>query len=119
MQDRRRYRRIPIGLTLEVDKLYKQDSMQLVGLKLEIEVVNISKTGIGFVSTQDIPLDYYFNARIDFGDDEFFYTVLKIVRREALEDDVKLYGCEFVGLAQFLANKVDQYEQKLKTNSSY
>lgn len=118
MQDRRRYRRIPIGLTLEVDRLFKQNNEQLVGLNLEIDVVNISKTGIGFVSKEEIPLEYYFNARIDFGDNEFFYTVIKIVRKEKIDDEMLLYGCEFVGLAQFLANKVDRYEDKIKTKLS-
>lgn len=116
MNERRRYKRIPIGLTLEVDKLYKQDYVELSGLDLEIEVINISKTGIGFIVKRELPLNYYFNACIHFDQNDFFNTVIKIVRSEQLEDEGYLYGCEFVGLASFLASKVDDYEKRYNQN---
>ena len=112
MKERRRYRRIPIGLTLEVDRLFKQDYVELSGLDLEIEVINISKAGVGFITKKELPLNYYFKARISLEEEDYFNTVIKIVRCEQIDEDKFLYGCEFVGLASFLANKVDDYEKK-------
>lgn len=112
MYERRRYRRIPIGLTLAVDKLYKQDYVELNNLDLKLEVFDISKTGLGYISKEELPLSYYFNARIDLEEQVFFHTVLKIVRKKQLEEGTYLYGSEFVGLAPFLANKVDYFEKK-------
>lgn len=109
MDERRRNRRLPIHLELEINQLYKQDHVIIGGLEEEIEVINISRTGIGFLSNGEFPLDYYFNAKIEFDKKQFFYCVVKLIRKEALEGST-LYGCEFVGLAEFLSKKVDEYE---------
>lgn len=113
MDERRRHKRLPIHLELEINQLFKQDHVIIEGLEEEIEVCNISKTGLGFMSKADFPLDYYFNAKIEFDEKEFFYCVLKIIRKESLKD-ITLYGCEFVGLAEFLSKKVDDYEAFLE-----
>lgn len=113
MHERRRHKRLPIFLDLEINKLFKQDNKIIEDLEEDIEVINISKTGIGFISKADFPLDYYFNAKIEFDQTQFFYCVLKIIRKEKIEDE-NLYGCEFVGLAEFLSNKIDEYEKMLK-----
>ena len=97
MEERRKHRRLPINLELEVNKLFKQDNEIITGLDQEIEVTNISKTGIGFHSEFDSQLNYYFNANI---------------RKEEHEKGY-IFGCEFVGLAEFLSTKVDEYEQLL------
>lgn len=113
MQERRRYKRLPIHLELEINQLYKQDNVIISDLEEEIEVINISKTGIGFYCKADLPLDFYFNAKIEFNEKQFFYCVLKIIRREETEHGI-MYGCEFVGLAEFLSKKVDDYEAYLE-----
>lgn len=113
MHERRRHKRLPIFLTLEINTLFKQDNKIIENLEEDIEVINISKTGIGFLSKADFPLDYYFNAKIEFDKVQFFYCVLKIIRKEITEDGI-IYGCEFVGLAEFLSSKVDEYEKMLK-----
>lgn len=107
--ERRRNKRLPIQLVLDIDKLFKQDNEVITDLNESIEVVNVSKTGIAFVCADDLPLDYYFNAKIQFDDERFFYCVIKIIRKENHEGQF-LFGCEFVGLAEFLSNKVDEYE---------
>jgi hypothetical protein len=109
MDERRRHRRLPINLEIEVNKLFRQDNEVIDDINAEIEVVDISKTGIGFVSEAVFPLDYYFNAKIDFDVKKFFYCVIKIIRKVEVEGYL-LYGCEFVGLAEFLSDKVDEYE---------
>ncbi len=112
MHERRKNKRLPIHLELEVNQLFKQDEELISNLDEDIEVYNISRTGIGFISRSDLPINYYFNAMIEFEDGNYFYCVLKIVRKE-IKETHNLYGCEFVGLAEFLANKVDDYEKYL------
>jgi len=113
MKERRRHKRLPIKLELDIDKLFKQDNEIIADLNESIDVVNVSKTGIGFFCKDDLPLDYYFNAKIEFSKSRFFYCVIKIIRKEKV-DDKFLFGCEFVGLAEFLSNKVDEYEALLE-----
>lgn len=115
MDERRKHTRLPINLELEVNKLFKQDNEIIDEINAEIEVVDISKTGIGFVSEAEFPTGYYFNAKIEFDEKKFFYCVIKIIR-EIKQEGYNLYGCEFVGLAEFLSNKVDEYEALLNRN---
>ena len=112
MADRRKYKRLPIELQLEVDEVFKQDYVVIKDLNASVSVFDISKSGIGFISEASLPLGYYFRGRINLGNNDFFYVVIQIVRAH-YTDDKKVYGAEFVGLAPFLAAKVDKYEKKL------
>jgi hypothetical protein len=113
MKDRRRYKRLPIELHLEVDEIFKQDYVVIKDLNASVSVFDISRSGIGFISEASLPLGYYFRGRINLGDNDFFYVVIQIVRAHITENNVKVYGAEFIGLAPFLADKVDKYEKKL------
>lgn len=111
--DRRKNKRLPIELCLEVDEVFKQDNVIIKNLAASISVFDISKNGIGFISEADLPIGYYFRGTINLGNGDFFRVVIQIVRVSVVENNQKGYGAEFVGLAPFLADKVDQYEKKL------
>lgn len=111
MDDRRKYKRIPFNIKLVVDSLYKQDHVELNNLESEIEILNISKSGLGFESRADLPMDFYFNAHIVLDEEKRFFGVLKIIRKGELEDGFS-YGCEFVGLADILSNIIEEYDME-------
>lgn len=112
-QERRRYKRLPIELCLEVDEIFKQDNVIIKNIGASISVFDISRSGIGFVSEASLPVGYYFRGMINFGNGDFFRVVIQVVRTSAIDDKKKVYGAEFVGLAPFLADKVDKYEKNL------
>lgn len=114
--ERRRYKRLPIELSLEIDEIFKQDNVIVSNIGASISVYDISKSGIGFVSKAILPIGYYFRGNINFNNGDFFRVVIQIVRFGEAEGDMKIYGAEFVGLAPFLADKVDHYERSLKSN---
>ncbi len=113
MKDRRRYKRLPIELHLEVDEVFKQDYIVIQNLNASVSVFDISKSGMGFISEASLPLGFYFRGRINLGDGDFFYVVIQVVRAHIAENNTKVYGAEFVGLAPFLADKVDHYERRM------
>lgn len=113
MDEKRRHTRLPIKIELAINELFRQDNEIIEHTDIEAHVVNISRNGIGIESTSRIPISYYFDARIDFTEKDFFYCVVKVIRIED-HDDYYVYGCEFVGLAEFLSEKVDAYEKKLR-----
>jgi hypothetical protein len=43
MEERRRSKRMPVSLSLEILNLYKQDNVRVENIHAPIEVVNISK----------------------------------------------------------------------------
>lgn len=109
----RRFQRFPYQLKMTVDKMYRQDHEELQNLEAEIDIVDISRRGLGFVSSSELPLDFYFNANIIFDSENHFLCVLKIVRREQKEDGYS-YGCEFVGLAETLASLIEEYNTLIR-----
>jgi len=113
MQEKRKAKRMPMTLSLEVSNLYQQDNVQVNNIHAPIEVVNISKSGIGFRTESVLPLGYYFNANINLSHEgETLHCVVKIVRQDSLEEDAILYGCEFVGMADILSYLFDDYDEK-------
>lgn len=114
MQEKRRSRRLPIQLELVVSKLFKQEASATVEVNEPISVVDVSKLGIGFVTTNDLPLNYYFNAKLELGSPEnSLYCVVQIIRKQQKEDGTISYGCEFVGLAPVLGTIFDEYEKSM------
>lgn len=114
--ERRKYKRLPIELNLEIDEIFKQDNVIVNNIGASILVYDISRSGIGFVSEANLPIGYYFRGNIQFGNGDFFRVVIQIVRLGETEEKLKVYGAEFVGLAPFLSDKVDHYERSLKPN---
>lgn len=112
MIEKRRNNRLPINITLTIEELYKQENVKIDNIDEEIHVVDISKGGIAFEVNDDLPLNFYFNSKIKMDNTKSFFSVLKIIRKDKIEDGYR-YGCEFVGLASVLASFIDEYEEEI------
>ena len=112
--EKRKAERLPIDLILGVSELFKQDNEFIKNVNAPIEVLDISRGGIGFHSESELPVGYYFNARIQVTDDlhSAFYTVVKIIRKSYVDDKVHSYGCEFVGFPSVLNYIFDDFKRK-------
>lgn len=114
MIEKRKYKRLPIDLHLDVSEIFKQDNDVIKNLNAEIVVFDISKAGIGFTTSSYIPVGYYFNATITFNtSDQKILTVVKILHRTEVGENKYRYGCEFTGLASIFDSFFDEYEQSL------
>ncbi len=96
MIEKRRSPRVPIHLTLSICDLYKQDVSGIHQLDAPIEVTDISEHGVGFTSECILPLDYYFNASVNFQNDIRYVATLQIVRCNIIDGSHYSYGGEFV-----------------------
>jgi hypothetical protein len=113
MDEKRRSKRFPVDMKLEVSSLFKQNNVIVDNVHAPIEVINISRSGIGFESKSVLPIDYYFNAKIQLGDaDSCLYTVVRIVRQERVDDSLLQYGAEFVGMPSVLMYIFDEFEEQ-------
>ena len=112
MEERRKHDRLPLNMELTISSLFKQDYELIPNINESIKVINISKSGIGFICGHELPLNYYFDAKIQLTPDKYFYAVLKILRMEKAEVGY-FVGCEFVGLADILGMRVDLYGEEL------
>lgn len=117
MQEKRKHQRLPIKLELEVSNLFKQDGIKIESLDTEIEVFDISKAGIGFMSTSKLPIEYYFNATLRFENtDEIILSVVKILYVTPIGDSGYRYGCEFVGLPTMYDHIFEEYANLVSGN---
>lgn len=116
MQERRRHKRYEAHITLSISDLFNQDEIQVAFLGEPIQIVDISRDGIGFISKDIIPLHYYFNAMLDLkcSDNSILYCVVEIIRCSKLEDGTYNYGCQFIGMPPVLGYIFDEYAQKAK-----
>ena len=113
MEERRRAKRLPVTITLEICNLYKQDYVQVSDLNAPIEVVNVSQTGVGFRTKSVLPIGYYFNANINLGTEDTLRSVVQIIRSQE-DGDEMIYGCGFVGMADVLSYVIDDYEKSIE-----
>lgn len=112
MVDKRRHKRVKVKLNLVVSNIFDQNA-DMIKIDSPIEVKDVSRSGIGFITKSILPMNYYFNAALTFDDeDSILYSVVKIIRCEALEDDEYSYCCEFVGMAPVLGYIFDKLEAK-------
>lgn len=113
MQEKRRHKRFPVHLELEISQLFKQDNVA-ANVSAPIEVTDVSKSGIGFRSDNVLPIDYYFNAKLQLGGPEnTLFCVVKIIRIGS-DGETNLYGCEFVGMAPVFDYIFDEYAKSFE-----
>lgn len=98
--ENRRDQRVPAIMHLRVSSVFKQNNVHVNNLNATIEVIDISKYGIGFVTKSILPIGFYFDLRLKFEDGrDSINCVVRIVRRKQCDDGFTVYGCEFVGMS--------------------
>lgn len=112
MIEMRREKRWPVKLQLEISTLFKQDHVKVENINAPIEVMDISKAGIGFKSASVLPIGYYFNARLILGEKDALNCVVCIIRQQKVQDGF-IYGCEIVGTASIMDYVINDYAASL------
>ena len=108
--EKRRSKRIPITMHLDVSSLFKQDNVHVKNINAPIEITDISRNGIGFVTKSVLPIGFYFNSRLEFEKkNDSLNCVVQIVRRKQKDDGTTLYGCEFVGMPSIFDDIENDY----------
>ena len=117
--EKRRSTRIPITMHLDVSSLFKQDNVHVKNINAPIEITDISRNGIGFVTKSVLPIGFYFNSRLEFEKkNDSLNCVVQIVRRKQKDDGTTLYGCEFVGMPSIFDYIFDDIENEYLKNHS-
>ena len=114
MEERRGDKRVPIGIKLSISNLYKEDTNTIMDLDLNVEVIDISSKGIGFISQCILPVGYYFIANIELSP-EFpqIITDVRVIRSTAIDRNSYRYGCEFVSISPSVRQMLDDFSASL------
>jgi len=107
MEEKRKHKRLDLDVSIELERL---DEDGITTLKYtHVNVVDLSKSGIGFLSKQELEVGTYYDTKIQIWTKEVINAVIEIVRREKMNDEYR-YGCVFIGMANTDALKIDIYQ---------
>ena len=104
IKDRRRSRRMDLDTHLIIKRIDN-------GIEdyIKIGTQNLSKTGCGFLSKENLELEIVYESHITIWTKEVIHVLLKIVRKEEKKDGF-LYGAVFMGLSDADAFRIEVYD---------
>lgn len=104
MNERRKTKRTDLSSRLVIKRLGGGDLEEVA-----IEVVDISKTGLGFTSTEALTIGAVYEGYLTIWTKEVLHAFLEIVRIEKKED-VFEYGAIFIGMPEMEAARIEVYQ---------
>lgn len=104
MEERRKNRRMDLGCKLLVNRIDNGNTEEV-----DINIQDVSKTGVGFISNKNLEMDAIYESHITIWTKEVIHTLLKIVRKQEHEGGY-LYGATFLGLTDIDAFRISVYE---------
>jgi len=116
MSEQRRAKRFSVVASMPSNPQMNFEQVHLESVNATIEVLDISTTGIGFRSKTELPIKYFVNDKIAI-EDTFFYSILKIVRKDFFGDWWH-FGCEFVSTPCQFESYLNDYENKCAIEST-
>ena len=107
MEEKRKHKRLDLDVSVQLERL---DEEGVTTLKyVHVEVTDISRSGIGFKSNQELEIGTYYDTKIQIWTKEVVDAVIEIVRRQDTEGEYQ-YGATFIGMTDTDALKIDIYQ---------
>lgn len=104
MNERRKSKRTPIQSKILIKRLDNGSNQEV-----DIEVTDISKTGVGFTCKEALTISTVYESYLTIWTKEVLHAVLEIVRIVKLEDTIA-YGAIFVGMPEMDASRIETYQ---------
>ena len=104
MEERRRNRRNKLYSSIVMKRLDKGREEEV-----DIEVVDISKAGVGFTCREPLMIGAIYEAYLTIWTKEVLHAVVEIVRIEKKENTIS-YGAVFVGMPEMDAFRIEAYQ---------
>ena len=110
-QERRRANRMDIDVVIKLNSVNNKKNVTAEEVReIEVEVVNMSKDGLAFESSEKLELNTYYDTTVMLWTKEKFQTIIEIVRIEEAGNGKMLYGCRFIGIMPSDQLKIQIYE---------
>lgn len=104
MEERRRNSRLELNSKLIVKRLDGGTEQEV-----DIDIVDVSKTGVGFSSDTPLNIGEVYEGYLTIWTKEVLHAFMEIVRIEK-RDNVYIYGAIFVGMPEMDAARIAVYE---------
>lgn len=103
--ENRRAKRIDANLKIMMEPLNKSGEQE----SFEVEVMNVSKEGLGFVASNPLETHSFYKAHLVFQSKESVEAVIEIVRHIENDQHPYMYGSRFVGLTEGERFKIEVF----------
>lgn len=104
MEEKRKNKRIILDANLAMNRI-DSNKHDLV----PIQVVDVSKSGIGFECSRDLEMNSVYEIELVLWTKEKINTFISIIRCDS-RNNKKIYGATFVGLTEADSCKIDIYD---------
>ncbi len=116
MEEKRRAQRLDLDVAIELSRI--DDGNDVTTVKIaRVDVVDLSRSGIGFTTKQELSVDGFYNTKIQIWTKDIIEAIIKIVRCKK-EDDLYHYGATFIGMIDKDALKIDVYQMFFASEGS-
>ena len=104
--ERRRKQRISVAADLSIRPIDEKDKD---GAFIPVHVENISSGGIAFKTDKELPINSFYDMKLEVSGCDKIATVIEIVRIAAKHTDGTVYGCRFIGLGREEQFRIDVF----------
>lgn len=104
MEEKRKSKRSDLKSRLIMTRLDGEEAKEV-----DIEVEDISKTGVGFICHQALTIGAVYEGYLTIWTREVLHAFMEIVRIEKRED-IFVYGAIFVGMPAMEASRIETYQ---------
>lgn len=107
MQEKRDSRRMSLSAKLLIKNL--NDTADRPE-EVEIEVLDVSKSGVGFLCGTPLTIGAVYEALLKIWNDDEIHAFLKVVRIEQTKEEKYICGTIFIGLPEMNVARIEVYE---------
>ncbi len=104
MEERRKNKRIALESKLLIKRLDGEAHNEI-----DINIVDVSRTGVGFTSRQALQIGEIYESYLTIWTKEVLHAFLQIVRIELKGQDY-VYGAIFIGMPEMDASRIAVYQ---------
>ncbi len=107
MEEKRKSRRMSLTAQLLIKNM---DGAAAKEEEVEIDVLDVSKTGVGFICDTPLAIGAVYDAFLKIWTEEVIHVFLKVVRIEQTEEERYICGTIFIGLTELDARRIEVYD---------
>ena len=116
MDEKRKAKRLDLDVVIELSRIDEDDDVTMLKMA-RVEVVDLSRNGIGFTTKQELKIGSFYNTKLQIWTKDIIEAIIKVVRCKE-EDGVYHYGASFVGMIDKDALKIDVYQMFFASEGS-
>lgn len=105
MEERRKNKRTAMNSRLLIKRLDNEEKH----IEVDIEIVDVSKSGVGFKAEQLLKIGEVYESYLTIWTKEVLHAFLQIVRIELQGEDY-VYGAVFIGMPEMEASRIEIYQ---------